>query len=48
MTIRQETNDRTRMRIKDALNNSAAKYADHAENIISKLQEAYFKEYHPR
>ena len=36
------------MRIAADLETSAAKYADHAENIISKLQKAYFKKYHPQ
>ena len=48
MTTRQETKDETRRRIENDLNSSAAKYADHAENRILKLQEAYFKKYHPR
>jgi hypothetical protein len=33
--------------MEDDLKESAASYADHAENTISKLQEAYLKKYHP-
>jgi hypothetical protein len=36
-----------RKRIKDNLKESATRYADHAENTIAKLQEAYLKKYHP-
>jgi hypothetical protein len=43
----KETKNRTRKRIEGGLKISAAKYADHAENRISKLQAAYFKKYHP-
>ncbi|KAF8269710.1 hypothetical protein EI94DRAFT_1724495 [Lactarius quietus] len=43
----KETKDATRKRIKDDLKGSAAKYADHAENTISKLQQEYLKKYHP-
>ena len=46
--IRKETEDRTRKRIEEDLNKSAANYADYAENTIAKLQQAYFKKYHPR
>ncbi|KAN0139934.1 Rho GTPase activation protein [Lactarius tabidus] len=46
-TNRKETTKRTRTRIEGDLKISAAKYADHAENRISKLQAAYFKKYHP-
>ncbi|KAH9057746.1 Rho GTPase activation protein [Lactarius vividus] len=42
-----ETGDQTRKRIEENLRNSAAGYADHAENTISKLQQAYLKKYHP-
>ncbi|KAH8992689.1 hypothetical protein EDB92DRAFT_1945106 [Lactarius akahatsu] len=35
-------------RVEEGLKQSAAKYADHAENTISKLQQAYSKKYHPR
>ncbi|KAH9032182.1 hypothetical protein EDB85DRAFT_1275814 [Lactarius pseudohatsudake] len=43
----KETGDRTRKRIDKNLRNSAADYADHAENTISKLQQAYLKKYPP-
>ena len=39
--------DETRKRIKEDLKESAAKYADHVENTISKLQLAYLKEHNP-
>ncbi|KAH8979723.1 hypothetical protein EDB86DRAFT_609691 [Lactarius hatsudake] len=42
----KETGDQTRRRIEENLKNSAADYADHAENTISKLQQAYLKKYH--
>ncbi|KAH9005620.1 hypothetical protein EDB86DRAFT_3071390 [Lactarius hatsudake] len=35
-------------RVEEGLKQSAAKYADHAENTISKLQQAYSKKHHPR
>ncbi|KAH9033843.1 hypothetical protein EDB84DRAFT_1561580 [Lactarius hengduanensis] len=41
-----ETGDQTRRRIEENLKNSAADYADHAENTISKLQQTYLKKYH--
>jgi hypothetical protein len=34
--------------IEKQLNTTAAKYADHAENKISKLQQAYLKKYYPQ
>ncbi|KAI9431835.1 hypothetical protein BJY52DRAFT_1133017 [Lactarius psammicola] len=34
--------------IEGNLKESAAEYADHAENSVSKLQQAYFKKYHTR
>ncbi|KAI9433269.1 hypothetical protein H4582DRAFT_2082416 [Lactarius indigo] len=43
-----ETEDRTRKRVEEGLEESAAKYADHAENTILKLQQAYLKKHHPR
>ncbi|KAH9057734.1 hypothetical protein EDB87DRAFT_986754 [Lactarius vividus] len=43
----KETGDQTRKRIEKNLRNSAADYADHAENTISKLQQAYLKKYPP-
>jgi hypothetical protein len=45
--IRKETEDQTRKRVEEDLEDSAAKYADHAE-IILKLQQTYLKKYHPR
>ncbi|KAF8256584.1 hypothetical protein EI94DRAFT_1821835 [Lactarius quietus] len=38
----------TRKRIEEDLKISAAKYADHAEITIAKLQRAYLRKYHPR
>ncbi|KAH9051875.1 hypothetical protein EDB87DRAFT_631112 [Lactarius vividus] len=35
-------------RVEEGLEESAAKYADHAENTILKLQQAYLKKHHPR
>ncbi|KAH9038036.1 hypothetical protein EDB83DRAFT_2524610 [Lactarius deliciosus] len=35
-------------RIEEGLEESAAKYADHAENTILKLQQAYLKKHNPR
>ena len=46
--IRKETEDQTRKRVEEDLEDSATKYADHAENTILKLQQAYLKKYHPR
>jgi len=46
--IWKESNDGTRKRIEKDLKGSAARYADFAENKISKLQQAYLKKYHPR
>ncbi|KAH9017038.1 Rho GTPase activation protein, partial [Lactarius hengduanensis] len=43
-----ETEDRTRKRVEEGLEESAAKYADHAENTILKLQQAYLKKHNPR
>ncbi|KAH8997410.1 hypothetical protein EDB92DRAFT_1420868 [Lactarius akahatsu] len=48
LTTLKETEDQTRKRIEEDLNKSVANYADYAENTISKLQQAYFKKYHPR
>jgi len=42
----KKTNDETRKRIEKDLKNK--EYTDYAENRISKLQEAYFKKYHPQ
>ncbi|KAF8260443.1 hypothetical protein EI94DRAFT_1833863 [Lactarius quietus] len=44
----KESKDESRKGIKKDLNNSGAGYAGYVENTISKLQEAYFKKYHPR
>ena len=46
--VRKETEDQTRKRVEEGLEDSAAKYADHAENTILKLQQAYLKKYNPR
>jgi hypothetical protein len=43
----KEKKDAIRKRTKDNLKESATRYADHVENTISKLQEAYLKKYHP-
>ncbi|KAI9455784.1 Rho GTPase activation protein [Lactarius psammicola] len=43
----KESGDQTRKRIEMNLRNSATDYADHAENTISKLQQAYSKKYPP-
>ncbi|KAH8996912.1 hypothetical protein EDB86DRAFT_2828958 [Lactarius hatsudake] len=43
-----ETEDRTRKRVEEGLEESAAKYADHAENTILRLQQAYLKKHNPR
>jgi hypothetical protein len=45
---RKKTENQTRKRVEEDLEDSAAKYADHAENKILKLQQAYLKKYHPR
>ncbi|KAH9029688.1 hypothetical protein EDB85DRAFT_1509515 [Lactarius pseudohatsudake] len=39
---------KTRKRVEEGLEKSAAKYADHAENTILKLQQAYLKKHNPR
>ncbi|KAH9010250.1 hypothetical protein EDB84DRAFT_1406552 [Lactarius hengduanensis] len=44
----KEMQDETRTRIEEDLKKSAAQYANHAENTISKLQQAYLKKYFPR
>ncbi|KAI9453219.1 hypothetical protein BJY52DRAFT_1189777 [Lactarius psammicola] len=44
----KESKDRTRRRIEDDLKRSAANYADHAEDTISRLQQAYLKKYYPQ
>jgi hypothetical protein len=45
--VRKQTNNETRERIEKDLKRSTAWYADHAENEISKLQQAYLKKHHP-
>ncbi|KAH9007784.1 Rho GTPase activation protein [Lactarius deliciosus] len=47
MTLK-ETEDQTGKWMEEDLKDSAAEYADHAENTVSKLQQAYFKKHHPR
>ncbi|KAH9165433.1 hypothetical protein EDB89DRAFT_2076851 [Lactarius sanguifluus] len=44
----KESTDETRKRIGEDLKGSAARYAEYAENRISKLQQAYFKKLHPQ
>lgn len=46
--IGKETEDQTRQRVQEDLEDSATKYADHAENTIMKLQQAYLKKNNPR
>ncbi|KAH8996920.1 hypothetical protein EDB86DRAFT_3076814 [Lactarius hatsudake] len=46
--IRKETESRTRKRVEEGLEESASKYADHAENTILRLQQTYLKNHHPR
>ncbi|KAH9032140.1 hypothetical protein EDB85DRAFT_1890802 [Lactarius pseudohatsudake] len=46
--LAQEMQDEIRTRIEEDLKKSAAQYANHAENTISKLQQAYLKKYFPR
>ncbi|KAI9433271.1 hypothetical protein H4582DRAFT_2101678 [Lactarius indigo] len=48
LTVLKETEDQIRRRVEEGLEESAAKYADHAENTILKLQQAYLKKHHPR
>ncbi|KAI9431839.1 hypothetical protein BJY52DRAFT_1341106 [Lactarius psammicola] len=47
LTNLKESNAETGKRIEKDLKRSATKYADHAENKILKLQQPYFKRYHP-
>ncbi|KAH8989390.1 Rho GTPase activation protein [Lactarius hatsudake] len=47
LTTLKESKDERRKRIEENLKRSAALYADHAENKISKLQQVYLKKYHP-
>ncbi|KAH9024572.1 hypothetical protein EDB85DRAFT_1870089, partial [Lactarius pseudohatsudake] len=44
----KETKDETRKRIDEDLKASAARYAEYAENRISKLQQVYLKKYRPQ
>ena len=44
--IRKETENQTRQRVGKDLEDSAAKYSDHTENTILKLQQTYLKKYH--
>ncbi|KAI9445710.1 hypothetical protein BJY52DRAFT_1216594 [Lactarius psammicola] len=44
----KKSKDETREQIEEDLKKSAAQYADHAENEIPKLQQAYLKKYHPQ
>ncbi|KAF8269708.1 Rho GTPase activation protein [Lactarius quietus] len=44
----KESKDETRKRIEEDLKRSADQYADHVENKISKLQEAYMRKHHPQ
>ncbi|KAH8989331.1 hypothetical protein EDB86DRAFT_1907683 [Lactarius hatsudake] len=44
----KETEDQTRKRVEEGLEESAVKYANHAENTILKLQQAYLKKHKPR
>ncbi|KAI9439458.1 hypothetical protein BJY52DRAFT_529761 [Lactarius psammicola] len=48
LAMLKEKEDQTRKRVEEDLEDSAAKYADHAENTILKLQQAYLKKHHPR
>ncbi|KAH9165429.1 hypothetical protein EDB89DRAFT_302679 [Lactarius sanguifluus] len=48
LTTLKESKDRTRHRIEEDLKKSATSYADHAENKVSKLQQAYLKKYYPQ
>ncbi|KAH9049278.1 hypothetical protein EDB83DRAFT_2522820 [Lactarius deliciosus] len=48
LTALKESKDRTRNRIEEDLKRSATSYADHAENKVSKLQQAYLKKYYPQ
>jgi hypothetical protein len=47
-TFWKKSKAETSARIKRDLKASAAKYANHAENSISPLQQAYLKKYHPQ
>ncbi|KAH9029682.1 hypothetical protein EDB85DRAFT_1508451 [Lactarius pseudohatsudake] len=47
LAVLKETEDQTRKRVEEGLEESTAKYADHSENTILKLQQAYLKKRHP-
>ncbi|KAH9041938.1 hypothetical protein EDB84DRAFT_1559528 [Lactarius hengduanensis] len=44
----EESKDRTKNLIEEDLKRSATSYADYAENIVAKLQQAYLKKYYPQ
>ena len=46
--IWKESNDEIRYRMMNNLNVSASCYADHAENKVSRLQQAYLRKYQPQ
>ncbi|KAH9049291.1 hypothetical protein EDB83DRAFT_2522836 [Lactarius deliciosus] len=48
LTTLKKTKDETRKQIEEDLKESAAQYANYAENTISKLQQAYLKKYYPQ
>ncbi|KAF8269717.1 hypothetical protein EI94DRAFT_906828 [Lactarius quietus] len=48
LTTLKETEEQTRNRVEEGLEDSAANYAKHTENTIMKLQQAYLKKYNPR
>ncbi|KAH9059288.1 Rho GTPase activation protein [Lactarius vividus] len=48
LTTLKESKYQTRNRIEEDLKRSATSYADHAENKVSKLQQAYLKKYYPQ
>jgi hypothetical protein len=46
--VRKESNDKTREAIENNLKISTTWYADHAENSVSKLLQAYSRKYQPQ
>ncbi|KAI9456974.1 Rho GTPase activation protein, partial [Lactarius psammicola] len=48
VVVWKKSKNQTGKRIGEDLETSATKYADYAENTISKLQQEYLKRYHPR
>ncbi|KAI9433252.1 hypothetical protein H4582DRAFT_2131697 [Lactarius indigo] len=48
LAVLKEAEDQTRKRVEEGLKESAAMYADHTENTVLKLQQAYLKTHHPR